>query len=245
MSFKIGSLFSGGLGGLELGLEAAGLGHTAWQCEIDPEARRNLRRHWPGVLQFEDVRDIHSGAYLDSAVAEWFPPASGSEYTDEERTVAGILKKLTKEQANECVRMYDAGLGCGPIAEYFGVSRSAMYVMLRRRTTMRSNLRFGAENHFHRGGATEDDRAQGMVEKAVLRGAVIRPSSCETCGVADYKFKDGSSAIQAHHDDYNKPLDVRWLCQKCHHAWHKANTAIKKEVLVEAPAVDVICGGFP
>lgn len=59
MNLKIGSLFSGGLGGLEYGLEAAGLGHTIWQCEIDPEARRNLRRHWPGVPQYDDVRTLN------------------------------------------------------------------------------------------------------------------------------------------------------------------------------------------
>lgn len=240
----IGSLFSG-IGGLELGLERAGVGRTAWQCEQDTAAQAVLRRHWPGLPIYDDVRCLHSASYLDSAVMTWFPPENGRSYCQEEKVMAGKLKKLTKDQALECVRMYEAGLGCGPISEYFGVSRNAMHGLLSRRTKMRSNLRFGAENHFHRGGATEDDYAQNVVEKAILRGILSRPSSCGTCGVSDYKFKDGRSAIQAHHDNYNKPLDVRWLCQKCHHAWHKANTAIAKEVQVEAPAVDVICGGFP
>lgn len=55
---KIGSLFSGGLGGLELGLEAAGVGYTVWQCEIDPRARANLARHYPGAAQYTDVRTL-------------------------------------------------------------------------------------------------------------------------------------------------------------------------------------------
>lgn len=43
---RIGSLFAG-VGGLELGLERAGLGEVAWQVEIDPWCRAVLARHWP------------------------------------------------------------------------------------------------------------------------------------------------------------------------------------------------------
>ena len=55
---RIGSLFSG-IGFLELGLEAAGLGHTVWQAEQDPFCQGVLNSLWPEATIYSDVRDIH------------------------------------------------------------------------------------------------------------------------------------------------------------------------------------------
>lgn len=60
----IGSLFSG-IGGLELGLEWAGLGPVVFQCEIVPFCRAVLAKHWPNAVRFDDVTRPRDWPHVD------------------------------------------------------------------------------------------------------------------------------------------------------------------------------------
>jgi DNA (cytosine-5)-methyltransferase 1 len=58
-ALTVGSLFSG-IGGLDLGLERAGM-RVIWQSEIDDYACRVLKKHWPEVPNHGDIKRINWG----------------------------------------------------------------------------------------------------------------------------------------------------------------------------------------
>jgi ribosomal protein S27AE len=57
-------------------------------------------------------------------------------------------------------------------------------------------------------------RAHKRVYDAVRAGRLERPDKCEGCGL--------EKRLHAHHDDYSRPLRVRWLCGSCHRLAHRA-----------------------
>lgn len=56
------------------------------------------------------------------------------------------------------------------------------------------------------------NKARGAFERAIIYGFIKRPSTCERC--LKVCKPDG------HHEDYNKPLEVKWLCKTCHMQAH-------------------------
>lgn len=53
--------------------------------------------------------------------------------------------------------------------------------------------------------------AHKIVADAIRNGLLVQ-GACEVCG---------SEKVHGHHEDYAKPLDVRWLCGKHHAERHK------------------------
>ena len=55
-------------------------------------------------------------------------------------------------------------------------------------------------------------RANGRVQYALQTGKLRKPTYCEICG--------RKTKLHAHHEDYDKPLDVIWVCWLCHNGIH-------------------------
>lgn len=68
-------------------------------------------------------------------------------------------------------------------------------------------------------------RASFVVRTALRDGSLVRPGCCEKCHSI-------GGRLHAHHVDYLKPLDVQWLCPKCHAAWHREHRALNKQQML-------------
>lgn len=96
----------------------------------------------------------------------------------------------------------------------------------------------GKNNPSYKNGETFNDYQYHLIKKArnpgrfkarsefhnALRRGDIKKMPCEICGV--------TKKVQGHHDDYSKPLDVRWLCIKHHWELHpkKQQKTLTKEL---------------
>lgn len=56
----------------------------------------------------------------------------------------------------------------------------------------------------------EKDKSRSYANVYKRRGKIVA-KPCEACG---------AEQAEMHHEDYSKPLDVRWLCKTCHMAEH-------------------------
>jgi hypothetical protein len=50
---------------------------------------------------------------------------------------------------------------------------------------------------------------------AVRMNRITRPNNCDIC--------NNETLVFGHHENYEKPYDVKWLCRKCHGKAHRKN----------------------
>lgn len=118
---------------------------------------------------------------------------------------------------------------CGenkPLTEYWKNKRSKNYpdghwyicrICMSR--TMRPRIR--KEQNRKRCGNTSvrdpiKSKANYLLKLYVKKGRIKKPNRCQCCG---QEFPLGK--IHGHHPDYSKPLEVLWLCHKCHMTQHR------------------------
>jgi hypothetical protein len=105
-------------------------------------------------------------------------------------------------------------LACKPITDFYvhpamGDGRLNKCKVCARKDVQEN---YKANADYYRAYDRERGYRPGPPEKVKARMATrtLKRMPCEVCG---------AQKVEAHHDDYSKPLDVRWLCKK-HHAEH-------------------------
>ncbi len=130
-----GSLFSG-IGGMDLGLERAGM-ECKWQVEIDPFCQKVLTKHWPGVKRYGDITKL-DGSELEPVdlIAGGFPcqdvSSAGSRAGIESHTRSGLwieMRRLIRlvrprfvlvENVSALLDRISGGSGPAPIQRVLG-----------------------------------------------------------------------------------------------------------------------------
>jgi len=94
--------------------------------------------------------------------------------------------------------------------EVFSARDAARYVGARREKILAdSTVRAKA------GGV--ERRARIALANAVRDGKIDKPDACSECLTS-------CSRIEGHHEDYSKPLEVIWLCARCHRRLHASRS---------------------
>lgn len=55
--------------------------------------------------------------------------------------------------------------------------------------------------------------ARKILNLAIKSGMMVRPNNCSICRL--------QIMVEGHHEDYNKPLDIIWVCKNCHWEIHR------------------------
>lgn len=138
------------------------------------------------------------------------------------------VKRITEEIIQKAIKYAEQGIPTLQIQELLGFDRTHFARILKSRGVKIRRQGQSARNNFQRNGRKSDTSAIARVSIEIRAGRLIRPDNCQFCRLKNFKTKSGRSYIHAHHCDYNKPLDVIWLCKKCHHEWHRKYEAIPK-----------------
>lgn len=142
--------------------------------------------------------------------AKCFFHKNETEFYEKDKTCKECRKKIAKEHRAknaEYYREYDRKRANNPER----VSARAEYAKTKKglEAGKKAKAKWIAKNTIKRA-------AHHIVNNSIRDGKIQKVSICQICG-------SKPKIIHAHHDDYAHPLKVRWLCSKCHTAWHKEN----------------------
>jgi transposase-like protein len=122
-----------------------------------------------------------------------------------------LLSEFHKGPSVPDKRQYD----CKECNSEYARSENAKRSKIKYRKTDAGKLSLANQAVKYRLKSKAKTKTQNAVNTEIFSGRLIRSDNCEECS--------STGTIDGHHDDYAFPLVVRWLCRKCHKAWHTEN----------------------
>lgn len=191
-----------------LGIEKSGKTLKTWMAE--------------GLPVFKEGRFIRDTQFEASAIEEWFIRNKATAAGGRRKYLQGSgLKKcsccITTMPLEEFYRDKSSKDGRGHRCKKCDRKRSSEYQGKHREERLLycknwyKNNREKADALEKKHRSSFEGKARRKVIEAVSCGKLIKPQHCENCGTRTEKEK-----LHGHHEDYNKALDVIWLCPKCH-----------------------------
>lgn len=148
---------------------------------------------------------VCSGCGSTKAEEQFYKHASMADgYMSKCKECAKNDVRVNRERRSEHYQAYDAERSMSP-------QRMALREKYRRTPKGRAAARRAADKYQSEN--PERYKANYSANNAVKAGKLF-PLPCEECG---------ETKVHAHHDDYARPLNVRWLCAEHHKQWHSDN----------------------
>lgn len=141
--------------------------------------------------------------YWRCGTCKVYKPAS--DYYEDGKTAAGVASVCKKCHTASSIRTRDPESARQGNAAYMRRARADDPAKFQ----AREKAAAAKKRALH----PEKVAARNAVNSAVKRGDLTKPKACECCGQ--------EKRITGHHDDYSKPLSVRWLCYACHGKEHR------------------------
>lgn len=123
----------------------------------------------------------------------------------DKRTSNGLTSQCKRCHTEGNIRTRDASKACDTNRRYMRAARERDPEKFRARERIAARKRPW----------TIQREARYQLNLAIRRREVQKPILCQRC--------EKARKLTAHHDDYTKPLDVRWLCYECHGLEHRHN----------------------
>ena len=156
------------------------------------------------------------------------------------------VSKMDEKLLDMVAESYNGGNSIFTCSGQYGIGVHVIRkILVSKKIKTRGTGKSGRENNFYRGGIVSGGESARILAYSAIRKCILQRKPCEVCGAFGVDEK-GKNIINAHHDDYNKPIDVRWLCHEHHFEWHKSNKAKGIEEAGESGgAIDIVSAGFP